>query len=49
MRKLGGGFWSPIFGEFSGKLYHFVPIDIGEPLPFTTSERCTYQRVSVIR
>jgi hypothetical protein len=43
MRKLGGP-WASIIGEFSGKLYHFAPLDIGEPLPFTTLDRVIFVR-----
>jgi hypothetical protein len=44
MRQLGGGIWAPVIGEFSEKLYHFVPLDIGEPLPFPSLERTIFLR-----
>ena len=39
-----GGFWAPIAGERSRKLYHFARVDIGEPLPFLSPEQAVYLR-----
>jgi hypothetical protein len=40
-----GVLFAPIIGEYSGKLYHFVPLDIREPVPFPSLEREVYLRV----
>jgi hypothetical protein len=39
-----GVLWAPIIGEFSGKLYRFMPLDIGETLPFPNIDHEVYLR-----
>jgi hypothetical protein len=40
-----GVLFASIVGDCSRKLYHFTPLDSGEPLPFPDPERNTYLRV----
>jgi hypothetical protein len=49
MKRYGSGFWAPIIGQDMRVMHHFVPIHIGEPLPFWHFERAIFVRVTGIR
>jgi hypothetical protein len=44
MQGFGGGFFAPIVGASPYVLWHFAPIDTGEPLQFQNLESAIYLR-----